>query len=202
MNLGATGGDSFSFDHPGATVQGAIVSMEPTQQTDMQTNEPKTFSDGSPMMMFRVELATDLRDPGNQFDTGSRTVFLKGSRKPESQSSLAAVLSAVQKATGTTNLAQGGLLTLTYVGDGVAKNRGFNPPKLYEAVYVPPSTDLAATQAAPVAQAAAPAVQSAAPQVAAPAAQAPGLTPDQLAAMQAAGIDPAQLAAAQGVQAS
>ncbi len=224
LNLAGNGGNSFRFDQPGATVTGQILDMSEEQQTDLQTGEPKTFSNGQPMTMFRVELLTDERDPGDQFDEGKRSIYLKGSRASESRSSMAAVLDAVKKATGSTNLAAGGILTLTYTGDGVAKNRGFNAPKLYEASYVAPQMDLGGgEQQAPVQQAAPaqqPVVQQApvqqvpvqqAPVIVPPATtqqqatpvqapQAGGIDPKTLAALQAAGIDPAAVAAAQGTK--
>lgn len=221
LNLAGNGGNSFRFDQPGATVTGQILDMSEEQQTDLQTGEPKTFSNGQPMTMYRVELMTDERDPGDQFDDGKRSIYLKGSRASESKSSMAAVLDAVKKATGSTNLAAGGILTLTYVGDGVAKNRGFNAPKLYEASYAPPQMDLGGEQQAAPAQPQSPVQQSVvqqapvqqapvivppattqqqAPQQQAP--QAGGIDPKVLAALQAAGIDPAAVAAAQGAQAS
>lgn len=135
------GGNSFAFDTIGNTVTGKIVAIEQVQQTDMQTGQPAVWDNGEPKMMVRVELATDLRD--DAMDDGHRSVYLKGSRKPESKSSMAAVLGAVQTATGSRNISAGGTLTLTYSGDGDAPRKGYNAPKLYEAVYVPPSVDLA-----------------------------------------------------------
>ena len=225
LNLAGNGGNSFRFDQPGATVTGQILDMSEEQQTDLQTGEPKTFSNGQPMLMYLVELLTDERDPGDQFDEGKRSIYLRGSRASESKSSMAAVLDAVKKATGSTNLAAGGILTLTYTGDGVAKNRGFNAPKLYEASYAPPQMDLSgeqqvvqqaapAQQPAPVQQASpvqtAPVQQepvivppAAAPQPAAqqaaPAPAAPQITPEVLAALTAAGTDVASLKQAMGL---
>ncbi|MFK5165182.1 hypothetical protein [Propionibacterium freudenreichii] len=95
LKLAGNGGNSFRFDQPGATVTGQILDMSEEQQTDLQTGEPKTFSNGQPMLMYRVELLTDERDPGDQFDEGKRSIYLKGSRASESKSSMAAVLDAV-----------------------------------------------------------------------------------------------------------
>ncbi|MFB9620670.1 hypothetical protein [Brooklawnia cerclae] len=158
FDIGGDAGNSFRFDTVGDQVTGTVVDLVEQQQTDLQTGEPRTFSNGQPMMMYRVDLQTSLREPGDQFDDGKRSIFLKGSRAAESQSSLAAVLAAVKAATGTTALATGGTLTLKYIGEGVAKTRGFNPPKLYAATYQPPTVDLAGPQ-------------SVAPPVAAPATQ-------------------------------
>ena len=145
-DLGGEGGNSFRFDTPGDTVTGQVIDMTEQQQTDLQTGEPRTFANGQPMMMYRVDLQTQLRDPADPTDDGRRSVYLKGSRAPESQSSLAAVLQAVRQATGRTQLTVGGTLTLTYIGDGASKTRGFNPPKLYVAEYVPPRLDLGGPQ--------------------------------------------------------
>lgn len=197
FNLGPTGGSSFSFENPGDSITGTVVTLEEVQQTDMRTGEPLFWDNGQPKMMFRLELQTQLRDPNNPSDDGKRSVYLKGSRKPEKKSTMSAMVLAAQQATGTTEIAPGGTVTMTYVGDGVPSQRGFNAPKQYEATYRPPAMNLAGGQqavaapAAPAAPAAtaAPAVQTpAAP--AAPAAVAPtlpaGITPEMLAAAQAA----------------
>lgn len=215
IDLASGGSASFPFQNIGDSVTGKILNLEELQQTDLQTGEVKTFTNGQPMMMYRVELQTNLRD--GEMDDGVRSVYLKGSKKPESQSSLAAVLQAVLTATGRAALTVGGTLTLRYTGDGVAKGRGFNAPKQYSAQYAAPSVSLdpqpapaPATPATPASpwgsQPAAPASpwgnQPAAPQAPAPATPATpapaapsGLTPEQVAALKAAGIDPATLGA-------
>lgn len=131
------GGQSFPFDNPGDSVTGFVKSMSNVQSRDMATGELSTWPDGRPKMMFQVILATELRE--DPMDSGERSVYLNGSRKPESKSKLAAVLAAVMSATGGTNLSPGGKLTLTYTGDGPRTKAGFNAPKQYTAAYVPPS---------------------------------------------------------------
>jgi hypothetical protein len=140
------GGNSFPFERPGDVVTGRIVDIQEIQQTDMDTGIPQTWDNGQPKMMVQVELQTELRDPQNLADDGKRSVYLKGSKKSESFSSSAAVLDAVKAATGSTQLAVGGTLTLQYTGDGVASARGKNPPKQYRAQYVAPSVDLSGGQ--------------------------------------------------------
>lgn len=162
-DLGGEGGNSFPFDTIGDSVTGTIESLREVQQTDLQTGEPKTFSNGEPMMMYQVTLANTNapRNSANPADDGHRSVYLKGSRKAETQSSLAAVLAAVKQATGGTALEPGATLTLTYVGNGQQANRGFSPPKLYSAVYVRPAMNLGGApqqQAYPAATAATAAV--------------------------------------------
>ncbi len=140
IDLASGGSASFPFQSVGDSVTGKILNLEELQQTDLQTGEVKTFTNGQPMMMYRVELQTNLRD--GEMDDGVRSVYLKGSKKPESHSSLAAVLQAVLTATGRAALTVGGTLTLTYTGDGVAKGRGFSAPKQYSAQYAAPSVSL------------------------------------------------------------
>lgn len=180
FDLGGGGGTAFPFENIGDSVTGRITAIEEQQQTDMQTGQPAVWENGQPKMMVRVELDTALRDPENPVDDGARAVYLRGSKKAESKSSLAAVLQAARTRTGGSAIDLGGTLTLTYVGDGVPRQRGYNAPKQYEAVYEAPKVDLSggATQQPvppPVAQA---------PQPAAPAAPA-APTPEQIAAYQA-----------------
>ena len=188
FNLSGNNGNAFPFETIGDTVTGSILSMEEQQQTDLQTGLPKRFDNGQPMMMYKVRLQTQLRDPQNPVDDGVRSIYLRGSMKPESQSSLSAVITAVQQATGSTNLQTGGLLALSYVGNGQARQRGFNAPKLYAAKYQAPTMNLA-TQSAPVQPAPAQPMQAPIQQVPQPM-QAPiqqvqpaGLSPEMIAAM-------------------
>ncbi len=171
------GGNSFAFETIGDSVTGKITSITELQQTDMDSGQPAVWENGQPKMMVAVELATTLHDPTNPADDGKRTVYLKGSRKPESKSSLAAVLVAVRTASGATTLNVGGTLTLTYSDDGIPSRRGYNAPKQYDATYVAPAVDLAP---APAAQ------QPVQPTPAAPATPAPAqLTAEQQAAFAA-----------------
>lgn len=147
-DIGGDGGNSFAFDQIGASVTGTIEQMQEVQQTDLDSGEPRTFTSGQPMMMYRLTLRTTQRDATNPMDDGRRDVYLKGSRKAETQSSLAAVLQAVKLATGGTNLQPGATVTLTYIGDGQATSRGKNAPKLYTATYVPPAMNLGGPQQA------------------------------------------------------
>lgn len=132
-------GNSFGFDTVGDHIGGTVLDLVERQQTDMQTKAPAHWDNGDPKMMSVVTLQTELRDPANPADDGKRTVALAGSKKPESYSRLAAVLAAVKAATGASGLQYGGTLTIQYVGDGVPSQRGFNPPKQYQAWYQPPS---------------------------------------------------------------
>lgn len=198
LDLAGDAGNSFPFDHIGASVTGKVAGMEEVQQTDMQSGEPACWSNGQPKMMYRLDLDTQLSDGPD--DDGKRSVYLKGSRKRDSGSSLAAVLEAVRSATGSTAIAVGGMLTLTYAADGEQTHRGYNPPKLYTATYVAPSMELDAAQPAPVppaqqaaqqtpAPAAQPVAQPIQPQAPAPQQAAPALTPEVIAALQASGIN-------------
>lgn len=137
------GGDSFPFDHVGDSVTGLVESMEEVQQTDMDTGEPVFWPNGSPKTMFRVQLFdTNARDPQNPGDDGRRSIYLKGSRKPETQSTLAAVLGAVKAATGNNDLQYRARLTVTFVGEKAPDQRGKSATKLYEARYEPPAMNI------------------------------------------------------------
>lgn len=139
--LGA-GGKSASFPTVGTTVTGTIVDPAPkvAQQTDMSGN-PMTWDNGDPRLQLVVTLQTQER--GDVDDDGIRKLYVKGSKDPKSKSLHAAVAAAVQTANAK-GLEVGGTLSVTYVGDGVASTRGFNPPKLYEARYTAPDHAAAA----------------------------------------------------------
>ena len=181
LDLGGSGGNAFPFDSVGDSVTGKILGLEEVQQTDMDNGQPAVWDNGQPKMMYRVELQTDLRSDAG--DDGKRSIYLKGSRKPESKSSLAAVLSAVRQSVGGSSLAVGGTLTVTYSGEGEPTKRGWNPPKHYSATYTAPSVDIG--EPAP---AGTPAPAQAAPQQQASAAPQVQWTDAQIAAARAAGV--------------
>lgn len=126
------GTPSAKFDSVGVTVAGTITRVgEPMQQRDFTTQKPKTWDDGRPMMQLPVDIKTDLRDPEISHDDGTRAIYIKGELQK-------AIRQAVRTA-GAPGLRVGGHLTVTYTGDGVASQRGMNPPKLYSAVYTAPT---------------------------------------------------------------
>lgn len=193
---------SAKFPVPGTTVVGRITERPPVeQQRDYTTGEAKFWEDGKPQMQLVVTLATELRDPEIQDDDGTRRVYVKGQMKN-------AVAQAV-RAAGAKGLEVGGVLSVTYARDGVAKNPRFNAPKEYTAQYVAAAAAELNTPDPGVAQQ--PAQYQAAP-VATPS-PVPGLTAEQLAvamanpataallAQAAAGAAPAQPAASSNVPA-
>jgi hypothetical protein len=125
---------SASFQNVGDSIVGFIVRQpEVQQQRDFATGEPKFWSDGNPMMQLRIVLMTEVRDPDDPEDSGERAVYIRGNMQR-------AVAQAVRQA-GARGLEVGGKLLIKYSGDGTASQRGFNPPKLYEARYRPPSPE-------------------------------------------------------------
>lgn len=150
------GAISAKFASVGVTVGGIITRVgEPMQQRDFTTSVPKFWDDGRPMMQLPVDVKTNLRDPEQADDDGTRTLYIRGEMQK-------AIRDAVRKASAK-GLREGGTLTVTYSGDGPVKQRGMNPPKLYTATYLAPTAAQAdafigsaqsAAQAARAAQAA------------------------------------------------
>lgn len=170
------GGQSAKFENVGDAVTGTVESTEVRQQTDFQSGQPLTWDDGSPRQQLVVSLRTGQKDDAD--DDGVRKIYVKGSKKPGSQSLHDAVASAV-KQSGAKGLEEGGTLTVTYSGDEPPQQRGMSPRKLYTATYAAPDKaaqtgDFLGTQPP----------QQAAP-AAAPAQPAPAQgTPEQAAAFQ------------------
>lgn len=132
----AGGTPSAKFDTIGVTVAGTITRVgEPMQQRDFTSGAPKVWDDGRPMMQLPVDVQTDLRDPEIAHDDGTRAIYIKGELQK-------AIRTAVRQA-GATGLRVGGSLSVTYTGDGTAKQRGMNAPKLYSAVYTAPAAQAA-----------------------------------------------------------
>lgn len=180
------GGKSASFPTIGTKVTGTIAATpQVRQQTDMSGN-PLNWENGDPRLQLVVALQTELRDDPD--DDGIRNLYVKGSKDPKSQSLHAAVAAAVQKA-GAKGLELGGTLTVTYVADGVASTRGFNPPKKYEATYERPDTSASSGEFLGTAdQQTGEVAGQAAAQPAAPQAQQGEPTAAQIAALKAAGL--------------
>jgi hypothetical protein len=157
---------SAKFPTPGTTVSGRITER-PTveQQRDYTTGELKWWEDGKPQQQLVVTVATDLRDPEVQDDDGTRRFYVKGQMKN-------AVAQAV-RAAGARGLEVGGVLTVTYSGDGERKNPRFNAPKNFTAQYVPAAAAELNTPEPPAGA------------TAGAGAGIPGLTPEQIAAAMA-----------------
>lgn len=178
--MGGGGAPTAKFPVPQTSVGGRITER-PTveQQRDISTGDKKFWSDGNPQMQLVVTVQTTERDPQIDEDDGRRRLFVKGQMKN-------AIADAV-RAAGARGLEVGGTLTVTYSHDGVASQRGFNPPKQYVAQYVAAAAnalntpDPGTVPAAPQQQYAPP-VQQQYTAPPAPPAAIPGLTPEQLAA--------------------
>lgn len=133
------GGKAAKFETIGDTVEGTITDATISQQTDMETNQPLTWPDGSPRMQLVVTLQTNERIDDN--DDGVRRVYAKGGRYEVASgagtSLKDAIADAVRKS-GARSLDEGGTLKIGYSGEGKKTNRGFSAPKLYRAVYTAP----------------------------------------------------------------
>lgn len=128
------GGSSWKPEEIGDTIEGTIDSIKRVQQTDFQTGEPLTWSNGDPRMQTVVELVTDLRDGDD--DDGKRSVWLKGGNNFEAAhgsgfSGERALLEAA-KAAGVKSIEEGSKLTVKMTGLAKPTTRGFQPAKLYK----------------------------------------------------------------------
>lgn len=138
--LQQTGALAFPFNNVGDYVVGALTDMDLRQQTDMETNAPKYWTNGEPRMVLVLTLQTELQD--NENDDGKRSVWCRGGNyiaaSGSGTSSLVAVRDAL-KAAKVADLEVGGLLKMTHTGLGKPTSKGMNPPKLYTCVYEPPT---------------------------------------------------------------
>lgn len=128
------GGRTAKFTQPGDKIEGDILNLAVTQQTDMG-GAPKFWSDGKPMEQLVVTLQTALSDDAE--DDGVRRLYLKGSKNSPT-SGLGATRAAV-KAAGAERLEVGARLQFAYTSDGAPSSPGLNPPKQYAAKYTPPA---------------------------------------------------------------
>lgn len=143
------GAASAKFPVIGTTVTGTIIrEPEVMQQSDFTTGELKFWNDGRPMQQLQVVLSTSERDPADPNDDGERALYVKANMQK-------AVRDAI-RAAGAPGIAVGGVLSVTYIGDGEITKRGMSAPKLFNAAYTPPTTAAAngfLTEQQPAAQA-------------------------------------------------
>lgn len=125
------GGNGVSFPTVGSSVTGTISAVHPPEPvTDPVTRQPSVDKTGRVKMQVRIELATDERDPADEFDDGSRTLYVKSWMSN-------AIGEALRKA-GKSEPEIGGKLTVTFTSEEPTAP-GLNPAKKYTAVYVPPA---------------------------------------------------------------
>lgn len=128
--LMGSGVRSAKFANIDDSITGFVVyPPEVRDQTDIQTGAPLYWpgSDRKKQQLY-VVLRTDEQE--DEEDDGLRALYIKSNMHT-------AVAQAVRKA-GAAGLEVGGKLRVVYVGDGQIKQRGFNAPKLYEALYRAP----------------------------------------------------------------
>lgn len=153
---------AFKKDDPiGRRVGGYVTKVDIRAQTDMATGKTLYWDDGNEKKEIVVTVQTPLREDAE--DDGLRRFFLKASS--EQLRAVSRALDAVEQR----EVKVGGYLEIAYIGDGTSSVPGWSAPKLYEAVYTPPSV---AGQAAVMATVAAPATPGMTTTIAPP--QAPG----------------------------
>lgn len=107
--------DSVSFENVGDSVAGEIVSLPKVVDTQ-----------------YGRRLVVDLQPASGD----PKTLWIK-------EGSMARAVSSAVKAAGVTDLAVGGKLQVTFSDEGTPSQKGFNPPKFYEARYEAPAAGVA-----------------------------------------------------------
>lgn len=125
------GSPSCRFTNIGDTHGGTVVGFEVAQQRDIKTGEAKFWPDGKKCEMLVITLQTDERDPEIDDDDGERRLYVN---KPSG------MFVAIKTAIGKHKLVAGAKLAVKYVKNGKPTTPGFNPPKEYQAHYIPPAT--------------------------------------------------------------
>lgn len=177
------GGAAISWDDRKGYVKGTprggkVIDKKITNQTKMGTNEVIPWPDGSPRKQMELTLQTAERaDPQ---DDGQRRLFIKGDLPRATREAM--------KPYGKHDIEIGAWFYAAWVDEKPSKQAGYNPQKIFNAVYAPPGApDPMAGQPAyaaqPVPQQAAyvPAHEQVAPSVIGGVPQ-PHATPEQFAA--------------------
>ena len=108
---------------PGTTVTGTITNTDTREKLKYGTNQPDTYSNGSPKYVEVITIQTNLQDDPD--DNGLRNVYINlwGLQR--------AALAEACKAAHCAKPVEGDTFTATYVGLGQAQP-GMSAPKLYE----------------------------------------------------------------------
>ena len=179
-------------DPIGTSVTGTVESIEAQQQRDMDTQEPKWFDNGQPMMQVVIHVATSLRDNTIPGDDGVRAVYVKGKNL--------GTLRQASRIVGRDFPHVGDGFTATYTANGEAKKRGWNPPKLYSYEIVPNQTQVTQAMSATPQQTATPATQPAQrPTAQQPTFQQPQVNAMQIQQLAATGRSAAEIAGFLGI---
>jgi hypothetical protein len=111
----------------GDTVTGDVIDYEVRQSRDFDDNKLEFWDDGSPRLQLVINLQTDLREEPNEDgsdDEGIRSLYVKwwGTDRKN-------FLTAIKQA-GVGDLAEGGKLTASYIGDGEQPDKKKSAPKI------------------------------------------------------------------------
>lgn len=128
--FGAGGSKAFfnADSKPGDTITGTITSIETYQAKDYQTGEPQFSKSGKPKYDMRIDLTDTNVPPADEFDDGSRSIYIHG--WGEQYSAYRKALHAVSPTYKAPQV--GDTMTATFKGLGTPFARGLSAPKLYE----------------------------------------------------------------------
>jgi hypothetical protein len=129
------GAASISFDAQKGYVKGTprggqVLDKKISNQTKMGTGELLTWQDGSYRKQMVVTLQTSERNDPQ--DDGKRDLFIKGDLPRATREALQAV--------GAQDVEIGGWLYAAWIDEKPAKAAGYNPQKIYKAVYARPGS--------------------------------------------------------------
>lgn len=147
MSLFESSNKGLKFETIGTTHTGTVKSApRERQQTKYGTQEPDFWPNGDPKMQILVDLQTDQRADPN--DDGERTLYV-------ASKNLKKAIGEAIRAANASDIAAGGVLTVSYVGNDPASKNPANPAKLYQAQYTAPASGFVQppAPAAPVQQA-------------------------------------------------
>jgi hypothetical protein len=113
-----------------------IVEGKETVQARDDDGKLDTWDNGDPKWVVVVTVQTDQRHPDIEDDDGIRYLWLKGSKDPAKKTLMGATIQAYEAA-GCSKLEIGGELSMAWVGEGTKPSPTKNPPKFYEARFVP-----------------------------------------------------------------
>ena len=115
------------FEEVGTEVSGVIVDAAIGQQTDIDGSF-KTFDSGEIRPQLVITLQTDEHE--DEDDDGLRKLYVKGFMVKPFRNEM--------KRNRVPGVRPGGILTVTYTGDGEVTKKGYNAPKLFDVAYEPP----------------------------------------------------------------
>lgn len=131
LRASTRGTRALTFEEPGETYEGVVLSVETRHDTKFNSDDLAYDEEGNPKWVVVIMLEIGEPDPDDEEDDGTRVLWARS--RLETAVGRALVQAGVRKKQD----AVGGMLRVTYTGNGKPFRKGMSAPKLYTASFSP-----------------------------------------------------------------